>query len=145
MEYIDKIIESNEPDKMVELKKLLIDTILYLKETDCDKYRSIVHKLYEIVEGKKLTEKKAKEWVGSMIPLARWTMEETDKVKSEYKVDIPSIDFYALMNMLYTDYSNTIGENLDMYVKLAKDWYNDIDAKNGAEKLYCYWKYIVKD
>ena len=143
--YIDKIIASNDNIKMEQLKEVLVDTIDYLKETDPKKYHSIECRLYEIVEGKKLNEKKAKEWVGNMIPLARWTMEETNKVREENKVDIPAIDFYVLMNMLYTDYSKTLGDNAETYIKLSKDWYFDDDvSKDGSEKLYCYWK-MIKD
>ena len=94
--YINKIIESDDNEKMEKLKDILVNTITYLKGTDYDKYREIECKLYEIVEGKKLTLEKAKEWVKGMPE--HWTMEETNSVR---KVNIPEIDFYVLMNMLY--------------------------------------------
>lgn len=143
--YIEKIIESNNNEKMEKLREILVDTISYLKDIDYEKYRSIECKLYEIVEGKKLTEKKAKEWVEEMRPTYKWTMEETNQVKMQNNVDIPEIDFYVLMNMLYTDYSRTLGEDVQTYINLAHDWYYDSDtSKEGPEKLYCYWKNIVK-
>lgn len=148
--YINKIIESDDNKKMEELKELLEDTITYLKGTDYNKYEKIECELYEIVEGKKLSEDKAKEWVSNMIPPAKWAMAETNDVKSKFNIDIPSIDFYVLMNMLYSDYGDVIGEQitndvLDKYIKLAEDWYYDEDVdKDGAEKLYCYWKTMIK-
>ena len=143
--YIDKIVESNNNEKMEELKKILVDTISYLKGIDYEKYQSIECKLYELVEGKRLNEKKAKEWVESMKPSSKWTMEDTDKVRKEYNIDIPSIDFYVLMNMFYTDDSNVLEDDLDKYIKMSQNWYYDKDtAKQGSEKLYCYWKNIVK-
>ena len=139
--YINKIIESNNDEKMEQLKDILVDTITYLKGTDYSKYKEIECKLYEIVEGKRLTEKKAKEWVESMKPAAKWTMEDTTRVKEEMRVDIPSVDFYVLMNMLYSDFGKSVGDDVETYVKLARDWYYDEDTKkDGGEKLYCYWK-----
>ena len=138
--YINKIIESDDNEKMEKLKDILVNTITYLKGTDYDKYREIECKLYEIVEGKKLTLEKAQEWVKGMPE--HWTMEETNSVR---KVNIPEIDFYVLMNMLYSDYHDVIGDNLDTYIKLAMDWYNDADIPmDGSEKLYCYWKHFAK-
>lgn len=145
MYYIEKIIESNSKEKMEQLKEVLVDAISYLKDNDYDKYRSIECKLYEIVEGKKLNEQKAKEWVENMKPAYKWTMQDTNQVRDSYRIEIPQTDFYALMNMLYTDYNNAIGDNVETYVKLAQDWYFDEDSsKQGSEKLYCYWK-MIKD
>lgn len=46
--------------------------------------------------------------------------------------------------MIYTDYKHTIGQNLDMVVKLALDWLNDKDtAVSGAEKLAVYYDCVV--
>lgn len=47
--------------------------------------------------------------------------------------------------MVYTDYKQTIGQNLDMAVKLAYDWLADKDvAIKGAEKLAVYHDCIVE-
>lgn len=48
--------------------------------------------------------------------------------------------------MIYTDYKNTIGANVDVAIKLAFDWLNDKDVavKNGAEKLAVYYDCIVE-
>lgn len=46
--------------------------------------------------------------------------------------------------MIYTDYKHTIGQNIDMAVKLAFDWLMDKDtAVKGAEKLAVYHDCIV--
>lgn len=46
--------------------------------------------------------------------------------------------------MVYTDYKNTIGQNIDMAIRLAFDWLNDKDvAVKGAEKLAVYYDCIV--
>lgn len=47
--------------------------------------------------------------------------------------------------MVYTDYKTSIGRNLDLAIKLARDWLNDKDtAVKGAEKLAVYYDEIVK-
>ena len=141
MDYIDKIIASDDRAKMEELRKIYKETLDYIKATDLQKYREIECSLYEIVEGKRLNEEKALKWVSEMNPSAKWTMEDTTRVKEEMRVDIPSVDFYVLMNMLYSDFGKSVGDDVETYVKLARDWYYDEDTKkDGGEKLYCYWK-----
>ena len=47
--------------------------------------------------------------------------------------------------MVYTDYKQSIGQNLDLAIKLAFDWLNDKDtAVKGAEKLAVYYDCIVE-
>ena len=47
--------------------------------------------------------------------------------------------------MLYDDYKDTLGKgNLDLFIKLAKDWMEDNDAElNGEEKLTAYRDSVV--
>lgn len=142
MDYIDEIISSDDRAKMEELRGLYKSTINYIKATDLQKYREIECTLYEILEGKKLNEGKAKQWVESMKPEAKWNIEDVKSVKEKYNINIPLIDFYVLMNMLYTDYNQLFGDDLNTYINLSKAWYYDEDAPEGAEKLYCYGKMI---
>ena len=54
-------------------------------------------------------------------------------------------ELYTATLMVYTDYKNTIGQNVDMAVKLAYDWLADKDvAVKGAEKLATYYDCIVE-
>lgn len=47
--------------------------------------------------------------------------------------------------MTFTDYKQTIGNNIDLAVKLAYDWLSDKDVKvKGAEKLAVYYDCIVE-
>lgn len=47
--------------------------------------------------------------------------------------------------MVFTDYKQTIGNNIDLAVKLAYDWLTDKDVKvKGAEKLAVYYDCIVE-
>ena len=144
-EYIDKIIMSGNDNQMRELKDVLVDTISYIKNTDEDTYNKIECDLYEIANGKVLSEEKAKEWVANMNPRARWSMSDIKKFKTE----LPIIPAYVIMNMLYSDFADVLGEELtdeviNKYISAAEDWYYDEDATNTEDaKLYCYWKNIV--
>lgn len=55
-------------------------------------------------------------------------------------------EFYTTVLMVYTDYSKTLGmANIDLYLKLAKDWLCDEDAElQYGEKLSAYHDYIVE-
>jgi hypothetical protein len=54
-------------------------------------------------------------------------------------------ELYTTTLMIYTDYKKTIGQNVDLAVKLAMDWLNDKDvAVKGAEKLAVYYDCIVE-
>ena len=143
--YINEIIKSNDNKKMIELKNIYEETITYLKEKDPEKYEEIECSLYEIVEGKKLTKEKAIEWVDNMKPSPKWSIEDIEKLQSLKRIDISLVDLYVLMNMMYTDYLDVIGEDDEKYLKMSLDWYNDKDTKKtGSEKLYCYYKNIVR-
>lgn len=148
-EYIDKIIMSGNDNQMHELKEVLVDTISYIKNKDENVYNKIECDLYEIAEGKTLTEEKAKEWVNKMIPRAKWTLNDIKQIASKYQLNIPIIPAYVIMNMMYSDFSDVLGENdtneiIEKYIKAAEDWYYDEDARHTEdEKLYCYWKNIV--
>lgn len=147
--YIDMIINSEDNQKMRDLENVLTDTISYIKNTDKQVYNKIECDLYEIAEGKVLTEEKAKEWVSNMIPKAKWSLNDVQRALNQFGSTLPIIPAYVIMNMLYSDLGDVIGEeNTDevirKYIKAAEDWYYDEDAaKTENEKLYCYWKMIV--
>lgn len=50
-------------------------------------------------------------------------------------------DWYAAMNMAYSDYYNPKYSTAD-YIELAKDWLNDQDV--GKDKMLKYYLYVVK-
>ena len=147
--YIEKIIQSNDDNKMYALRDVLTDMILYIQNTDKDTYNKIECDLYEISEGKTLSEEKAKQWVYNMNPKAKWTLSDIDNIINKYNITIPRIATYTIMNMLYSDFSDVLGkeineQTLNNYIKMAEDWYYDDDPTHTEdEKLYYYYKYIV--
>lgn len=147
---INKVIASNDINKLKQLAELEIDTIDILKDYSKSEYESIENDLYEIIEGKKLNREMADEWVASMTPKAKWTYEQVEQTVNKYNLNIPYIDAYVLFNMLYSDMQNALGtgdteDSINRYINATKGWYFDNDLKiNGSEKLYNYYKYIVK-
>lgn len=53
-------------------------------------------------------------------------------------------EFFTTVLMMYTDYYKSCGNNVPMYIALAKDFLEDDDAKvQGGEKLACYYDCIA--
>lgn len=104
----------------------------------------------------KLTKEKAKEWVESMENEdeshpdgGKWTMEEVKPYAQKVGISVEGqkfIDFYAMMNAMYSDYYKVAKEfnvaNPDFFAKMAKAWIDDSDAVKG--KTAIYYDYIVK-
>ena len=128
---------------MHELAEMLEEIICKLKIPHNELYKQYKMRLYEMAEGKKINEDMAYNWIDNMKPYGEhWTMDEANNVKNKNGIDADDIDWYVVMNMMYNDYHNSVGENDLMYVKLARDWLSDEDTKE--HKLYNYYKYIAK-
>ena len=141
--YIEKIGETKDVEKMDELGDILEELIEGLKEAHHEEYEEYKEELYEMAYGKKLNKDIAVEWVSSMKPVGEhWNMDQTTSAKESLGYDVDSIDFYVVANMMYNDYNDLVKDNEELALKLANDWLHDEDAKE--DKLYCYWKHIIK-
>ena len=102
------------------------------------KYMKHVHRQF--------TEEDDKEWVSHRNPPARWTMEQTAAVMHQRGYDHKPCEFYAVMNMLASDYGKTMAKyNADrpeIWADLAHDWIDDKDAPDN--KVGKYWRDIVE-
>lgn len=95
---------------------------------------------------REFTEEDAREWVEHMDPPARWTMEQTTTVMHQKGYHQKPCEFWAVMNMLASDYGKTAAkygvDKTEFWVDLACDFLND---KDGSEnKTGKYWREIVK-
>lgn len=142
-QYIDKIGESKDTSKMERLGDMLEELIYSLKEGHHDLYEDYKEELYELAYGKTINSEAATKWVNEMKPVGEhWTIEQTTNAMTSLGYSFNATDFYIVSNMMYNDYNDLVKENEELALRLAKDWLDDEDAKE--DKLYCYWKHIVK-
>lgn len=64
-----------------------------------------------------------------------WNYETTTKVLETKGWEFNSCDWYYVLNMMYSDYYKS-GRSDDVYVDLAKDFLDDIDAPDDKAKRY---------
>jgi hypothetical protein len=103
-----------------------------------------------MANGEVLTAEVKLDWVESMEPKAKWTLEEVTNVINSRGINIPYTSAYVIMNMLYSDLKNSFGdgsteESLNKYITATYDWYYDADIKHTKEnKLFKYYYNVVK-
>lgn len=98
-----------------------------------------------------LTEEMADEWMHGLhnedgTKGAHWTKEQTKQVMNQKGIKVEPLDFWVIMNALYSDYCSVLKKhgvnNIDFYVDLACAWLNDKDAQEG--KAARYFQYVAK-
>lgn len=75
-----------------------------------------------------------------------WTMEQTNQIMTQRGINCDPAEFYAAMNMVYSDYSKVAKKlnvsNIDFYAEIAKAFLDDQDA--APDKLARYYEFVVK-
>lgn len=137
-EYVDKIVQNNNPEEMKKLKDIFYNVMCDLNEYDHEKYRKYKKKLKGLAYNYQIDEELAKEIVTDMKPAGEyWNMETIANVANASGQDL--INMYVIMNSLYNDYRSVINpDEANTYVNLARAWLNDEDAK--PRKL---WNYFI--
>lgn len=138
---VDDIIEKGNPESMKCLKDIFIKLMDDMKIYDYDEYKDIEYKLYKTIYGEHLNEELAHKWVDGMQNKdgtvgAHWTYEQT----SQYADGHNKWDWFATMNMMFSDYFNPKFDT-QTYVTLANDFINDKDGHDG--KVLCYYMKVV--
>ena len=76
---------------------------------------------------------------------AHWTFEQTQDVAKQRNITCDPNDFWAVMNMMYSDYCQVAKrQSVDtpgFYADMAKAFLEDADAADG--KAYLYWDCIA--
>lgn len=103
--------------------------------------------------GKKMTKEKVEKWVKHMRTDGHkgemWTMEDAKELAKPYGITEGQelIDFYAALNMVYSDYCEVAKEwgvdDETYYAALACAFLYDEDGKAPSEKIAAYYKYVV--
>jgi hypothetical protein len=100
---------------------------------------------------KHLTHDEAEEWCDSMVNAdgtkgCHWTLEQTQEVAKQRGITCDKNDFWATMNMMYSDYGKVAKmysvDNTNFYADMAAAFLQDEDAVDG--KLVEYWERIVE-
>lgn len=143
---IRHIIEYGKKDDMEALEDLFNEVVEDLREDDKDKYCEIAYKIHKIAYDGHLGEELAKKWVSCMenkdgTKGGHWTWEETENVRQQYAPHLDKSDFFAIANMVYSDYYNPRFDT-NTYVQLAIDWLDDKDV--GGNKTLKYYMKVVK-
>lgn len=100
---------------------------------------------------KPLTYHQIVDWVAAMENAdgthgGHWTMEQTEQVRKQKKIDCDPLMFFAAMNMMYSDYCKAVeianASSVVLYVYMAKAFLDDKDAM--PHKLARYYHYIAE-
>lgn len=98
-----------------------------------------------------MTREKAQQWVRKMKNAdgstgEHWTYDQTTQVMKQRNIDCEPAEFYAAMNMLWSDYGKVAEKfgvsNVEYWAELSKAFLMDKDAED--EKLMLYYECIVK-
>lgn len=143
---IRHIIEKGKAADMETLEDLFNEVVEDLRESDKELYCDILYKIHKIAYGGHLGEDLAKKWVSCMenkdgTKGGHWSWEETESVRKQYASQQEPSDFYAVVNMIYSDYYNPRFDTAT-YAQLAIDWLDDKDV--GGCKTLKYYMKVVK-
>lgn len=130
-EMLSHMGEDQHKDK--ELECLILK---YLRMLDDDDYKKLLHEVFIIVNDGHFTESMAKYAVSKMKNVNGTTGETLDMPTIEHiikqgNLNVHKYDFYYVINMMYSDYSNVFGNNASLYVNSAIAYLSDPDAKSG--------------
>lgn len=144
-ENIEYIVDHGTNEQMHEMREVFEELVDYLKVNDHEKYMCVEYELHKIALCGHLGEHLAKKWVSKMNNKdgtrgGHWTWEQVSQVVREKGLKHDLSDFYATLNMMYSDYYSSKFD-LSTYIEMAKDWLDDVDV--GANKLLKYYFYIV--
>lgn len=143
-DYLIKIIERGKREDMEELSEIFDKAIYKVKDCDPDWYEKKCMKLYTMAYGKVLNEEMAKDIISKMEPYhMHWTLEQSKQIQAQNGLNnIRDIDFWITINSGYNDYHDLFDENIDMYVRYAKNFIMDKDGKE--DKVFLYFTTIPK-
>ena len=113
--------------------------MLYYLEEKMEQHH--VHK----ENGRRMDLETAKNWVRGMKNSdgssgGHWTYEQTYQMMKQRNIDCDPVEFYAVMNMLWSDYGKVAEKhnvsNLEYWSEMAKAFLMDKDAGEGKTMAY---------
>lgn len=128
-----------------QLKEFVDDALSMLKETNPRTYEDLELYLYKEIYGPHFNDWMLEQATKSMVNEdgttgPHWTLEQTTSVAKSNSITFDSFNEYDwnyTMNMIYSDYYGAVSNDTSVYVKMAKKFLMDKDAKKG--KAFCYY------
>lgn len=145
--YMEKIINNGKVEDMEKIEEYFYKLMCQVHMTNPEMTKWIKEEMKIMACGKVIDEEEANEIVKSLKPSYKWEKETTDTVIKQYNLNVSSIPFFIVMNLMYSDMKNVLGdgneeESLKSYINATLDFINDEDAPK--DKLYDYIKYVLK-
>lgn len=141
-DLIKRIMNTNNVEGAHYIEEIFDEMFDNLKHTDLPKYNNIKYNLYKFTYGNHLSDSLANHWVDKMKNEdgtigGHWTIDATEANNPKHH---HKWDWYATLNMMYSDYYNP-KFNTDDYIHLAHQFLSDKDAPD--DKLLEYYFHIV--
>lgn len=136
-----KIIEHAN---LEQLKEFLTKELYKVKEKDYEMYEELELDLYKQVYGCHFNEWLLEKALSCLVNEdgttgGHWKIEQTNEVArmNDVKFDkFNQYDWCYVLNMIYSDYYGAVPNDTSSYVKLAKRFLEDKDAKEGKAYIY---------
>lgn len=133
-----------------QLKEFTMDSLSMLKETNPKSYEDLETHLYTKIHGKHFCDWLLEKATNNMINEdgtvgAHWTLEQTNSAAKSNGIQFDTFNEYDwnyVMNMMYSDFYGAVPNETSTYVKMAKKFLQDKDAKAG--KALCYYLAVKK-
>ena len=128
-------------EKMMEDFDIVMDII---KTEHPERYRDIKTNLYILINGYHFDEETLMDILEDMVnddgsKAPKWSVEETNSVARSNGISLRNYNQYDwnyVMNMMYSDYCEVLGDNVSSYVRMAQKFLNDKDAPEGKALRY---------
>lgn len=137
-----KYIE-NDASAMKRFFEAVVSSVEGMKYSEPDAYWKAYLTIHESIFGKHFNETLAKKAVAEMENVdgtdgEYWTLQQTTQVMNSNNLKYNPYDFYYVMNMLHSDFSKILGDDVKTYTEMTRAYIDDPDAEDS--KVYCIWK-----
>ena len=138
-EYAEAIMQDSA--KLPKFHKIMCETMESMKVCCPEVVKDAMYKIHVLAYGEHFDEEMALEAVDMMKNVdgshgAHWSIEQTNQYAAQLGV-MHNVDFFYVMNMLWSDFSTTLGGDASLYARMAKAYICDADAGEGKVlKLY---------
>lgn len=136
------IKQSFEKGDSSKLSKAIHRLMKDLKKEAMEELKdTFIFSLYELANGKHFDECTAEKIVADFKNVdgtegERWTIKEATAIMKKFRFE-PSddkyneYDWYVILNMMYSDYANVLGNKEEIHAAMANAYFNGPDEKEG--------------